>query len=52
MDDGSGASDEDFTADLVLNTSKSLSGTVSTTGGNTTVTGFGTSFQTELRMVI
>ena len=49
MDDGSGASDEDFTADLVLNTSKSLSGTVSTASGNTTVTGFGTSFQTELR---
>ena len=44
-----GASDEDFTADLVLNTSKSLSGTVSTASGNTTVTGFGTSFQTELR---
>ena len=30
MNDGSGASDEDFTADLVLNVSKTLSGTYRT----------------------
>ena len=48
MDDPTN-SDEDFTADLVLNTTKTLTGTVSTAGSGTTVTGFGTAFQTELR---
>ena len=48
MDDPTN-SDEDFTADLVLNTTKTLTGTVSTAGSGTTVTGFGTAFQSELR---
>ena len=37
-------SGQDFTADTVLDTSFSLSGTVSTAGSGTTVSGFGTKF--------
>lgn len=43
-------SGEDFSADTVLDTSFSLSGTVSTAGSGTTVSGFGTKFVTELRV--
>ena len=42
-------SGQDFSADTVLGTSFSLSGTVSTAGSGTTVSGFGTKFVTELR---
>ena len=42
-------SGEDFTADTDLNAEFSLSGTVSTVGTGTTVTGFGTKFLTEVR---
>ena len=42
-------SGEDFTADTDLNHEFSLSGTVSTSGSGTTVTGFGTKFLTEVR---
>ena len=42
-------SGQDFSADTVLDTSFSLSGTVSTAGSGTTVSGFGTKFVTELR---
>jgi hypothetical protein len=48
MDDAD--SGQDFTADTVLDTSFSLSGTVSTAGSGTTVSGFGTKFVTELRV--
>ena len=47
MDDSD--SGQDFSADTVLGTSFSLSGTVSTAGSGTTVSGFGTKFVTELR---
>ena len=43
-------SGQDFSADTVLDTSFSLSGTVSTAGSGTTVSGFGTKFVTELRV--
>ena len=43
-------SGQDFSADTVLGTSFSLSGTVSTAGSGTTVSGFGTKFVTELRV--
>ena len=43
-------SGQDFSADTVLDTSFSLSGTVSTAGSGTTVSGFGTRFVTELRV--
>tara|TARA_A200000159_G_scaffold21006_1_gene17706 strand:+ start:1606 stop:7968 length:6363 start_codon:yes stop_codon:yes gene_type:complete len=48
MDDAD--SGQDFTADTVLDSSFSLSGTVSTAGSGTTVSGFGTKFVTELRV--
>ena len=48
MDDAD--SGQDFSADTVLDTSFSLSGTVSTAGSGTTVSGFGTKFVTELRV--
>ena len=41
---------EDFTADTVLDSTFSLSGTVSTGGSGTTVSGFGTRFVSELRV--
>ena len=41
---------QDFTADTVLDTFSLLSGTVSTAGSGTTVSGFGTKFVTELRV--
>ena len=43
-------SGQDFTADTVLDTSFSLSGTVSTAGSGTVVSGFGTRFVSELRV--
>ena len=43
-------SGQDFSADTVLDSSFSLSGTVSTAGSGTTVSGFGTKFVTELRV--
>ena len=48
MDDAD--SGQDFSVDTVLDTSFSLSGTVSTVGSGTTVSGFGTKFVTELRV--
>ena len=41
---------QDFTADTNLGDTFSLSGTVSTAGSGTTVSGFGTKFVTELRV--
>ena len=51
MDDasGGGATDEDFTADIALNTIVTLDGSVSMNGSNNTVTGFGTNFQSSLK---
>ena len=49
MDDANVAA-EDFTADTVLDSTFSLSGTVSTAGSGTTVSGFGTRFLSELRV--
>ena len=43
-------SGQDFSADTVLDTSFSLSGTVSTVGSGTVVSGFGTRFVSELRV--
>ncbi len=43
-------SGQDFSADTVLDTSFSLSGTVSTAGSGTVVSGFGTRFVSELRV--
>ena len=48
MDDAN-VSLEDFTADTVLDSSFTLSGTISTAGSGTTVSGFGTRFTSELR---
>jgi len=49
MDDANVAA-EDFTADTVLDSTFSLSGTISTAGSGTVVSGFGTRFVSELRV--
>ena len=49
MDDANSA-DEDFTADIALNTIVTLDGSVSMNGSNANVTGFGTSFSSDLKV--
>ena len=49
MDDPTNA-DEDFTADISLNTILTLDGSVSMNGSNANVTGFGTSFSSDLKV--
>ena len=50
MDDANSNSDEDFTADIALNTIVTLDGSVSMNGSNANVTGFGTSFSSDLKV--
>ena len=49
MDDANSA-DEDFTADIALNTIVILDGSVSMNGSNANVTGFGTNFASSLKV--
>ena len=49
MDDANSA-DEDFTADIALNTIVTLDGSVSMNGSNAAVTGFGTNFASSLKV--
>ena len=49
MDDASSA-DEDFTADIALNTIVTLDGSASMNGSNANVTGFGTNFASSLKV--
>ena len=49
MDDANSIN-EDFTADIALNTIVNLYGSVSMNGSNANVTGFGTSFSSDLKV--